>query len=74
MYNLIDCGREWQLHTIEGAFSGSFKEVVKMCVTVFSIPIEEIELAVSVMCENNHNSANFGMNRTFIFSFEGEVK
>lgn len=54
-------------------FSGSLNEVAKIMVNGFDFYIEEIEAGIETMIENDHDLANFGVNRNFIFSSKRKV-
>lgn len=74
-YNVIEIDNDWWTIEIvdtknpEKSVSGTFTQTVLFLVIVLGITIEEVDLAVREMCNNDHDSANFGRYRTFIHTF-----
>jgi len=75
MYEVYKFDNEWQVHTsYDGAYAGSFKEIMKFCMKEIRVPAYELEAAVATMEQNGHNAIHFGVNRTFIYSFTKYLK
>jgi hypothetical protein len=74
-YNLIEEGmNRWTFVELSedapvSILCADFTSIVLHAVIRMGVPIEEIEEAVKEMCQNNHDAANFGMNGTFIYTF-----
>ena len=54
-------------------FDGKFRNVVEHMVD-HGFPLHEVELAMNEILKNNHDSANFGMYKSFIFSYNRKQK
>lgn len=69
-FNLVEVtDNVWFIQPIGGeSFGGTFSEVVLICIYKYGFKFKEIEEAVKAMLELGHNSAHFGVYRTFIFS------
>lgn len=52
---------------------GTFKEICSYLIKKGYTKIDELEFAVSVMIENNHNAAHFGVMGTCIFTFTKQI-
>ena len=73
-YNIAEKGINlWTVQVINDTiYVGSFSEVVIYSIIRLGFKLEDIEFAVSTMLEEGHNVAHFGMNRTFLYSFQRE--
>lgn len=61
---------EWQIHTKHnGAFAGDFTAIIAYCINTLEMDREELDVAVSEMCKNDHNCAHFGMWKSFIHTY-----
>lgn len=69
-FNLVEVADNmWFIQPIGGiSFGGTFSEVVLVSIYKYGFKMKEIEEAVKVMLELGHDSAHFGVYRTFIFS------
>jgi hypothetical protein len=66
---------EWQIHTKhDGAFAGNFTAIIAHCIKKLEISKEDLDVAVQEMCKNNHNCAQFGIYRHFIYTYNREQK
>lgn len=71
-YNLLEISHNiWCLEVADKDqnFVGTFREVVLYSLFKGYFDIEEINVAVQTMLEEGHNSAHFGMNKFFLFTF-----
>lgn len=74
-YTLRDLGQDiYQLQSSKGVFTGSLKQVINYAVIEFSFPVSEIEVGLLEMNENFHNAAEFGVLKTFMWSYDTEEK
>ncbi len=71
MYNLIEIGKDrYQMHSrYNPAREGSLLEVLTYSVHVLGLSPNELEMALLDMLDNDNDAANFGLNKTFIFSY-----
>ena len=74
MYELYKIGENtYQIHSTFSnvrAMEGSLNLIVKYMVMQLYFSANEIEYALLDMIGKEHDSAQFGMNRTYLFSFE----
>lgn len=54
-------------------YHGTFQEVVSYLVFKQGFNTHEVDDAVFIMLEKDHNAIHFGMYKTFIFSFDKEI-
>lgn len=75
-YNISEEGVNlWNIQVIDDTiYVGTFSEVVIYSIIRLGFKLEDIDIAINIMLEEGHNSAHFGMNRTFIYSFQREEK
>jgi hypothetical protein len=75
-YNLME--RKHGLWSIEAighsSFTGSFMAVVYYMIKRMGFDIDDIEEAIEVMEDSNHNAVHFGVYRTWIYTFDAETK
>lgn len=72
-YKLLDKGNNlWQLVTSKGVFTGSLREVCVYAVKSLDFDINEIEFSLQEMERKFHNSAEFGVFKSFIFTYDRE--
>jgi len=73
MYQIYSKNDQW-VFSQKGVvkFEGSLKDIVKSAI-VYGIEFNELEIAVDTMIKNDHNAAEFGMFKSFIFSFNKKV-
>jgi hypothetical protein len=65
---------QWVIDLKNGqAYHGKFNEVVSYMVSNLDFYFQDIEIAVKEMTDKWNNCAHFGINRTFIFSFNKEI-
>jgi len=70
-YKLLDKGNNlWSFYTPEGNFDGTLDKVCKFAVLDLGFTFSEIELALSQMDKNFHDSAEFGMYMKFMYSYD----
>lgn len=72
-YKLIDLGRCWEFYSPKGVFRGNFKQVCTFAVTNFGFSLDEFEIAVQEMEKHFQNGAEFGIYKTFMFTFDKVV-
>jgi len=60
----------WVIHVKDSnIYYGTFAEVVVYSITRLGFSSDQLELAVQEMVKYDNNAAHFGMNRSFIFTF-----
>lgn len=78
MYELYQVSEnEWQVHSEvknAKAYSGSFASIAIYCIHVLGIKPNELEYAVSDMCDKENDAIQFGLHKSFIYSFKREHK
>lgn len=74
MFEIYDKGDIWEVHSPQGAFSGTFTQIMILCMEHFKITSSELEAAVKHMVQDDHDAIHLGANRTFIYSFKKESK
>jgi hypothetical protein len=55
-------------------FEGTQLEVLVYCTSALKMQPDELQAALLDMIKKDHDSANFGINRTFIYSFNRDEK
>ena len=66
---------EWQIRAADqGAFAGDFISIVRHCMQVIGISQEDLDIAVSEMCKQNHYCAQFGIYKHCIYTYNREEK
>lgn len=70
MYTLKNINdSKWMINGKLGfSFMGTFKEVMEICIGDLEFNPDELEVAVTEMVHADHNTASFGINRTFMFT------
>jgi len=71
-YQLLNLGSHWELHSSRGIFKGDFKKVCTYAIVELGFPMKELETAFTEMDEHFHNAAEFGIYKSFMFTFEKE--
>lgn len=71
-YQLINLGSYWEFHSPTGIFSGDLKKVCTYAVHNLGFRFKELEVAVDEMEQRFHNGAEFGVFKSFMFTFEEE--
>lgn len=75
MYELYRFGNEWQIHTKDdGAYAGSFGEIMRICMKEMRLPANELEAAVISMERNDHDASLFGRHKSLIYTFDKNPK
>ena len=75
MYEIYKLNNEWQVHTVyEGAYAGSYKEIMKFCIRELRLPAHELEAAVMTMERNGHNASKFNLDGNLIFTFDKNIR
>lgn len=78
MYNLYRIDEDlYQIHSTfygEKSMEGTQLAILYYCAKTLGFDPEELYFAVSQMNLHNHDSAQFGINRTFIYSFNKKEK
>jgi hypothetical protein len=73
MYNLYRLNNDtYQIHSSfprEKAMEGTLLAILTYCTFTLGFSPNELQNALLSMLENDMDSANFGINRTFIFPF-----
>jgi hypothetical protein len=72
-YKLIDVGSFWEFHSAKGIYRGNFKQVCTFAVVQFGFSLDEFEIAVQEMERHFQNGAEFGVHKTFMFTFDKVV-
>ena len=78
MYELqMKKGGQWTLsiHNGKAQYNGSFKSIIRMCLSQFKFSSEQLEQAIQVLCENEHlghDTAHFGVYRTLIYTYNSK--
>ena len=74
-YKLYDRGNGlWQMQTPNGIFSGSLRMVCKYAVLRLGFQIKELEIGVIEMEKHFHNAAEYGIYKSFMWSYDLEEK
>lgn len=74
-YTLRDLGQDkWQLQSSKGVFTGSMKQVINYAVIEFDFSISELELGIIEMNEHFHNAAEYGVLKSFMWTYDTEEK
>ena len=71
-YQLYDLGHDWQIKSSRKTFTGTLKQVCTYAVLELGFSMNELEVAIMEMHKEFHNAAEFGMYRTFIYTFDKE--
>lgn len=70
-YKLIDNGLGvWSVTSSFGSFTGSLKEVCRHSVSKLGFSLRELEIGILEMEKNFDNVAEYGIMKTFIYSYE----
>jgi hypothetical protein len=64
----------WQMQTPNGIFSGSLRMVCKYAVLRLDFHINELEIGVLEMEKHFHNAAEYGIYKSFMWSYDLEDK
>lgn len=69
-YNLIEYSKdEWYLQVIgQVAYKGTFRQAIIFAISKLGFKIEELDMAINIMLQEDHNIAHFGMYRGFMYS------
>ncbi len=74
-YTLRDLGQDkYQILSSRGVFTGSLRQVTAYAVIELDFPVDEIEVGLLQMNEHFHNAAEFGIMKTFMWSYDMEEK
>lgn len=72
-YKLLDKGNGmWQLKTPMGVFSGNLRQVCTYAVLKLEFQMKELETAVIEMEKEFHDGAEFGIMKSFMYTFESQ--
>ena len=78
MYEIYKLNEDlYQIHSSfanEKAMEGTLAAIIVYASTALGFDIDELEYAFLNMIENDTDSAHFGVNRTFIYSFNKKEK
>ena len=69
-YKLLNLGSHWELKSPRGTFRGDLKKVCAYAVNTLGFQFQELNLAVNEMEKQFHDGSEFGMYKSFIFTFE----
>ena len=69
-YQLINVGPYWELHSASGVFRGNLKKVCTYAVLNLGFLFKELEAAVDEMEKHFHDGAEFGIYKSFMFTFD----
>jgi hypothetical protein len=72
-YQLIDSGSHWELHSPIGIYRGNFKQVCTYAAIKLGFSLDEIDVAVQEMETHFQNGAEFGIFKSFLFTFDKET-
>ena len=70
LYDLAEGG--WMIVHSRGFFTGNMKQVCTYAVLELGFEINELEYAILEMHKEFHNAAEFGMYRSFLYTFDKE--
>lgn len=74
-YKLLDKGNGiYQMVTPKGIFTGNLRQVCTYCVLELDFQIKEIEIGVMEMEKHFHNAAEYGIFKSFMWSYDQEEK
>jgi hypothetical protein len=73
-YQLFNLGSHWELHSSTGVFKGDLKKVCTYAVIQLGFPFRELEVAVEYMEKELHDGAEFGIYKSFMFTFDRREK
>jgi hypothetical protein len=71
-YTLHEKRTHWELQTPNLVVHGSLTKIKKLAVETLGFSSDEFDLGVLTMNEHFHNSAEFGFQKRFIYSFDQE--
>lgn len=71
-YQLYDLGDEWQIKSSRKTFTGTMKQVCTYAVLELGFSMEDLEIAILEMHKEFHNAAEFGMFKSFMYTFDKE--
>lgn len=73
MYRLNDLGfDQFELVSVKFTLVGSYQKMVELMVFDHDFKFNEIEIAINQMLQCGHDSAQFGVFKCFIFTFNKE--
>ena len=73
-YKLFDYGSWYELHSSHGVFRGNLHQVRTYAVMELGFKFKEIDYGVLAMEENFHNGAEFGVRKSFLYTFDAKEK
>lgn len=73
-YQLFNLGSHWEMHSSTGVFKGDLKTVCTYAVANLGFRFNELEIAVHFMEKELHDGAEFGIYKSFIFTFDRRAK
>jgi hypothetical protein len=75
MYEIKVIGGKWQVHTQgQGAYEGSFLQIATLCINRLGFSYEDFKEGVEEMTWNDHDTAHFGIYKSFIYSYDSNKK
>jgi len=75
MYNLYFLETKWRLeHDYGGYVEGTLKEVITFGEAYWGFTQKEVDIALEEMVKRKHDSAHFGIARSFIYTFDREYE
>jgi hypothetical protein len=75
MYEIRYRDNKWEVHTQgQGAYEGSMLGIIMFCVIKLGFTYEDIREGIEEMTWNDHDTAHFGIYRTFIYSYNQSEK
>jgi len=70
-YQLVDLGTgSWQIRTPKGIFTGNLRQVCTYSVLELGFTFKELEIGVIEMEKHFHNAAEFGIFKSFMWSYD----
>lgn len=73
-YQLYELGTMWEIHHSRGVFRGTLQSVITYAIIELGFEFKELDTAVMAMEEKFHNGAEFGVLRSFMFTFDKEER
>jgi hypothetical protein len=64
----------YQIHSSHSAFEGTLTGIWTYCVQHLGFKSTELEASIQDMLDKGTNGAHFGVNKTFLYSFERKDK
>ena len=73
-YQLLNLGSHWEFKTPSGIMTGGLKQICTYAVISLGFQFKELEMAVEEMEKQFHDGAEFGIYKSFMFTFDKTEK